>query len=407
MKREFFSVKTIAEARKGFVPARRTPAERCELAHGLGRVTAEAIRSPHDLPGFARSAVDGYAVRAADTFGASASLPVSLTLLAEVEMGAAPACAVGSGEAAAIPTGGALPAGADAIVMVEHTAPSMRGSVDVLRTVAPGEAVVRADEDLAAGAEIVPKGQRLRPAQLGVMAAAGITSFEAFVPPRVAILSTGDEIVAPDTADLELGQVRDATASALAGLVRRAGGAPVLSGIIPDDAALMRAAMEAAMSASDIVVASAGSSVGARDMTAEVVASLGAPGIWCHGLAVKPGKPTLLAECNGIPVLGLPGNPVSALVVFGLIGVPLIRTMAGQTRPELTPTTRALLTRDVPSAPGRLDVVQVRVSDGQAEPLFAKSSALSVLARADGQIQVPDKASGLYAGAEVTVELHG
>ncbi len=321
-------------------------------------------------------------------------------------MGTAPTVAVEAGEAVAIPTGGALPTGADAIVMVEHTTPSMRDTVDVLGAVAPGEGVVRADEDVVIGAELAPKGESLRPAQLGLLASAGVTSIAVFARPRVAILSTGNEVVPPATAQLELGEVRDATAGALAGLVRRAGGTPELCGIAADDSARVREELRAAMAWADIVVVSAGSSVGTRDLTAVVVESLGAPGICCHGLAIKPGKPTLLAECDGVPIVGLPGNPVSAIVVFSLIGVPLIQLVGGNERPAAPPTATAALARDVPSAAGRLDVVQVRLVDDQAEPLFAKSSALSVLARSDGQIQVPEDASGLYTGAAVTVELH-
>jgi molybdopterin molybdotransferase len=410
--REFFSVKTVSEVNAGFIPARRTRVEECALGDALGRVSAQPIVCAHDLPGFARSALDGFAVRASDTFGASSSVPAGLTVRGQVEMGRPPSIAVAPGEAVAIPTGGALPDGADAIAMVEHTTPAVGGTVDVLQPVAPGEGVVRADEDVRAGTEVVPSGQRLRPAQLGVLAAAGVTSVAVFARPRVSIFSTGDEVVAPETPHLEIGQVRDATASALAGMTRRSGGAPEIGEIIPDEFAHMRASLEAALEHSDLVVVSAGSSVGARDLTAEVVGSLGDPGIWCHGLAIKPGKPTLLAECGDVPILGLPGNPVSALVVFGLIGLPLIQRIGGNTRPTPIPRLPAVLTRDVPSAPGRLDVVQVRLAQStpeacEAEPLFAKSSALSVLALADGQIQVPEEASGLYSGAEVMVELHG
>ena len=413
MTREFFSVKTVAEVNAGFRPARRTVVEACALGDALGRVTAQPIVCAHDLPGFARSAVDGFAVRASDTFGASSSVPAGLTVLGQVDMGSSPTSIVlAPGEAVAIPTGGALPDGADAIAMVEHTAPAVGGTVDVLQPVAPGESVVRADEDVRAGTEIVPSGQSLRPAQLGVLAAAGVTSVAVFARPRVSIFSTGDEVVVPETPRLEIGQVRDATASALAGMTHRGGGTPEIGEIIPDELTHMRVSLQAALEHSDLIVVSAGSSVGARDLTAEVVDSLGDPGIWCHGLAIKPGKPTLLAECGDVPILGLPGNPVSALVVFGLIGVPLIQQIGGNTRPTPAPRLPAVLTRDVPSAPGRLDVVQVRLGQStseacEAEPLFAKSSALSVLALADGQIQVPEDASGLYAGAEVMVELHG
>ena len=407
MKREFFSVKTVAEARRGFRPARRTPPETILLEDALGRVAAAAIESAHDLPGFARSALDGYAVRAADTFGASSTLPVALEIVGSVTMGTAPSVAVEPGTAASISTGGALPQGADAVVMVEHTTPAASDSVEVLTALAPGEAVVSADEDVAAGARLVAAGRRLRAEDLGLLAAAGVSELRAFARPRVAIVSTGDELVPPSTRDLAPGQIRDSTASALAGYVRSAGGTPQPRGIVPDEPSRLRTELEDALAESDMVVVSAGSSVGARDLTAEVVGSLGEPGIWCHGLALKPGKPTLLAECGGVPLIGLPGNPASALVVFRLLGVALVRAIGGEDEPRGAPRVRGELVRDVPSAPGRLDVVQVSLAEGRVEPIFAKSSSLSALALADGQIEVPEDAGGLYAGSEVAVELHG
>jgi len=283
----------------------------------------------------------------------------------------------------------------------------MEGTVEVLRPVAPGDGMVRADEDARAGAELVPAGRPLRSQDLGLLAAAGVTVLEVHVRPRVAILSTGDEVVDPATAELEVGQVRDASTVALAALVREAGGDPLPMGIVSDDRAALHAALEAAVDAADLVVVSAGSSVGGRDETAAAVAALGPPGIWCHGLAIKPGKPTLLAECGDVPVIGLPGNPRSALVVFRLIGMPLVRRAGGWTAPPPEALTRARLERDVPSAAGRLDVVQVSVSDGVATPLFGLSALLSVLTAADGYLVIDEPATGLAAGAEVEVTLYG
>nr|WP_275404090.1 molybdenum cofactor synthesis domain-containing protein [Pseudonocardia acidicola] len=244
----------------------------------------------------------------------------------------------------------------------------------------------------------------MRAPDLGLLAAAGVTAVAVHARPRVTIVSTGDEVVPPCTAELAPGQVRDATASALAGLVADAGGEPVVAGIVPDDPGALEATLREVLPTADLVVVSAGSSVGARDETAGAVAALG--DIWCHGLAIKPGKPTLLAECAGIPVVGLPGNPLSALVVFRLVGVPLVWRLAGCEVPPPEPTTRARLSRDVPSAGGRLDVVQVSVRDGVAAPLFGPSALLSVLTRADGHLIVPEPATGLDAGCEVEVTLY-
>lgn len=408
------------------------------LGAALRRVTAAPVTAPHPLPGFPRSTVDGYAVRAADTYGASEGLPGYLTVTGAVRMGAAPDVIVTAGSAVSMPTGGAIPPGADAVVMIEYTTEAMPGTIEVVRPVAPGEGVVRADEDAAEGQQIIPNGCVLRPQDLAMLAAAGVTSVRVHARPVVTIFSTGDEVVPPDTQVLSPGQVRDATASALAALVADAGGEPVHGGIVSDDPGALERALRAALPASDVIVISAGSSVGTRDETANAVAALGPPGVWCHGLAIKPGKPTLLAECragpasggqasggqgsggpgragpdgsagtgaSGVPVIGLPGNPRSALVVFRLIGMPLIRLVGGCAAPPPEPSARATLSRDLASATGRLDVVQVKVSGGVATPLFGVSALLSVLTEADGYIMIPEEATGLDAGTEVEVTLY-
>ena len=416
--REFFTTRTVAEALAGFRPVRRTQAETAPLRAALRRVTAEPVRAPHPLPGFARSTVDGYAVRAADTYGVSEGLPGYLTVTGAVKMGAAPDVTVTVGNAVSMPTGGAIPPGADAVVMIEYTAEAMPGTIEVVRPVAPGEGVVRADEDATEGQEIIPNGSVLRPQDLAMLAAAGVTTVPVHARPVVTIFSTGDEVVPPDTQELEPGQVRDATASALAALIADAGGEPVHGGIVSDDPDALEKALRAALPASDVIVISAGSSVGTRDETANAVAALGPPGIWCHGLAIKPGKPTLLAECGtgrdgstgtetpGVPVIGLPGNPRSALVVFRLIGTPLIRLVGGCATPPPEPSARATLSRDLASETGRLDVVQVKVDGGVATPLFGASALLSVLTEADGYVTIPEEATGLDAGTDVSVTLY-
>jgi len=410
----------VAQALAGFRPARRTPAERVPAADALHRVPAGPVTAPHALPGFARSTVDGYAVRAADTYGASEGLPGYLQVTGAVlmgpVMGTAPAVTVAAGTAVSMPTGGVLPPGADAVVMIEYTQQVMPGTIEVVRPVAPGEGIVRADEDAVPGAALVPAGRPLRAQDLAMLAAAGVTTVSVHARPRVTVLSTGDEVVPPEAAALRPGQVRDATAVALAALVTQAGGAPAYGGIVPDDPRALETALRSALTASDLIVISAGSSVGARDETAGVVRRLGE--IWCHGLAVKPGKPTLLAECAGVPVIGLPGNPRSALVVFRLLGVPLVHLVGGcatspagpsPVGPSMGPPepwVRARLARDLPSAAGRLDVVQVRVRDGVATPLFGPSALLSVLTAADGYVIIPDEATGLDAGTEVDVTIY-
>jgi molybdopterin molybdotransferase len=423
---EFFTVRTVSDALAGFRPARRTAAESVPLDEALARVPTVPLSAPHALPGFARATVDGFAVRAADTYGASEGLPSYLDLAGEVRMGEPPEVEVRPGTAVAIATGAPLPPGADAVVKVEHTQAATAELLEILRPATPGEGMVRADEDAVPGAELVPAGRPLRAQDLGMLAAAGLTEVAVHARPRVTIVSTGDELVPASTPELPTGQVRDATAPALAALVREAGGEPHFAGIVPDDretlASTLRAALkgrepstllkgsdplEGLLPESDVVVVSAGSSVGARDETAAAIASLGEPGIWCHGLALRPGKPTLLADCGGVPVIGLPGNPRSALVVFRLVGMPIVRQVGGCTDPPPEPAVRARLERDLPSAAGRLDVVQVRLAEGEAIPLFGSSSLLSILTVADGYLVVPEAATGLAAGSEVEVTLYG
>lgn len=399
----FLTVMTVAEALTALAPARRSAIVAAVPA--LGVVPSEDVVCGERLPGWARATVDGYAVRASDTYAAAETLPAFLEVIGAVTMGRAPEGQVGPGAAMAIPTGGLIPRGADAVVMVEHTTEPMPGHVELLRGVAPGDGILQAGEEASAGDVLAPAGRPLRAADLGLLASAGVTELLAHAPPRVGIVSTGDEIVPPETTTPLPGQVRDACAPALAGLVREAGGGPVLRGIVPDDAGELERVLGEAVAQDDVVVVSAGSSVGARDLTASVAARLGE--VVCHGLAIKPGKPTLLADCGGVPLIGLPGNPRSALVVFRLVGVPLVRTVAGITAPPPAATVKAALARDVPSAAGRLDVVQATVRGGIATPRFGSSALLGPMVGADGFFRVPEAATGLGAGSEVEVELYG
>ncbi|MBA2531815.1 MAG: molybdopterin molybdenumtransferase MoeA [Nocardioidaceae bacterium] len=408
--REFFRTRTVAEALASLPGVTATSAERVGLDEALARIPKDDIVAQWPLPGFARSTVDGYAVQAVDTYGVSEGLPAYLDVIGAVTMGTAPDLVLRPGTAATMPTGGVMPDGADAVVMVEHTQQTIPGTVEVVRPVAPGDGLIKADEDVAVGQLLAPAGRPLRAPDLGMLAAAGVTSLAVHARPVVGICSTGDEVVPPETAELAVGQVRDATASALAGLVREAGGVPRSYGIVADDGMRLERVLRDAVSDCDLVVVSAGSSVGARDETAGAVERLGPPGIVCHGIAVRPGKPTLLAQCGEVPVVGLPGNPLSALVVFRLVGMPLVRRVGGCTRVPPEPRARARLTRQLASQAGRLDVIQVRLEreDGQlvASPLFGASALLSVLTAADGYTIVPEEATGLDAGVEVDVTLY-
>jgi molybdopterin molybdotransferase len=405
--REFFTVKTVSDALAGFRPSHRAPAETVALAQAGGRVPTAAIVARAALPGFDRSSVDGYAVRARDTFGASEGIPAYLRVTGAVRMGTSAQDDVVGQTAVAIPTGGMLPPGADAVVMIEHSQEAMPGTVEVVRPVAPGENVVRSDEDAAPGATLVSPGRPLRAQDVAMLAAAGVSEIAVHAAPRVTILATGDEVVTPDTPALAPGQVRDALSASIGVLIHEAGGLPVSAAIVPDDRDQLRDALAEAVTTSDFVVICAGSSVGGRDETAAAVASLPDSEIWCHGLAIKPGKPTLLARSGEIPIIGLPGNPRSALVIFRTIGMPLLRRVGGWSVEPRPGSIRARLSRDLPSAAGRLDVVQVRLRDDEAEPIFGPSALLSVLTAADGYVIVEEDANGLSAGDAVDVIPYG
>jgi molybdopterin molybdotransferase len=374
----------------------------------LDRVLASPVHAPHPLPPFIRSTVDGYAVRAKDTFGASQSLPAYLKLIGEVPMGASPDLKIESGQAAIVHTGGMLPDGADAVEMLEDTQRIGEHEIEVFKPLGVGQHVLNAGEDVAEGDIVLEAGTRLRPQELGGLMALGIEEVTVAEAPRVGILSTGDEIIDPRETP-KPGQVRDVNSYTLSALVQKTGGLPVRYGVIPDELASLENAARKSHKQDDIVVITAGSSVSARDMTAEVIASLGDPGVLVHGIAMRPGKPTILASADGTPAIGLPGNPVSALIVGGLFLVPVIRHMLGLRGPALIPTAHALMTVNVPSETGREDYLPVRLNDGvdglEAEPIYGRSNLIFTLVRADGLIQIPPEATGITAGQPVEVRL--
>ncbi|HLF28931.1 MAG TPA: gephyrin-like molybdotransferase Glp [Anaerolineae bacterium] len=384
------------------------PIESIPILAALDRVIAESPLAPGPLPAFARSTMDGYAVRAADTFGASETLPTYLTVIGEAPMGQAPAFEIGRGQAAIIHTGGMLPKGGDAVVMIERTQVARENEIEVLRSVAVGENVIQIGEDIQAGEALLPIGHRLRPQDLGGLAATGITRVSVAQRPRVAILATGDEVV-PADAEPAPGQVRDVNTYTVAGLVERAGGVPLPRGIAPDDLEALYHAARAALDASDALVLSAGSSVSVRDMTSGVIARLGQPGVLVHGVSLKPGKPTILAVCEGKPVFGLPGNPVSAMVVADLFLTPTVWHLQGLAHPAQPRSIQARLGRNVASTPGREDYIQVKLleRDGEvwAEPIFGKSNLIYTLVKADGLLVVPLDANGVQAGERVEVRV--
>lgn len=381
-------------------------AEEIETAAALNRVTVHSIKAPYPLPNFTRSTVDGIAVRAADTFGASESLPAYLQMAGEVPMGAAPDFSLQPGECGLIHTGGMLPAGADAVVMIEYTQSARAGEMEVLRAAAVGENVIKVGEDVAQGEEVISSGTRLRPAEIGGLMALGITQLQVAARPVVGLISSGDEVIQPGE-PLGPGQVRDVNSYSLSALVETAGGKPIRYGIVPDRFEALQAAASRALEECDLVVITAGSSASARDLTSQVIQALGEPGVLVHGVHVRPGKPTILAVCNGKPVIGLPGNPVSALVIAGLFVVPVLEKLAGWKQERPRPSIPARISLNIASQAGREDWIAVRLLSSphgfQAEPVFGKSNLIFTLARADGLVRIPPDANGLSAGEMVDV----
>jgi len=406
---DFLKVISPADAMqrlRSALPGRPSRGEELELLPALGRVTAFDVLAADAVPGFARSTVDGYAVRARDTFGAGPEQPAYLELKGQVIMGRRAEGEVSPGTAIQVPTGGMLPPGGDAVVMLEYAAELGGDMLEVVRPVAPGENVMAAGEDFARGAVVVPAGRRLQPADLGALAAAGLRTIVVQPRPRVAILSTGDELVAVDE-EPGPGQVREVNSVSLAAAIIGDGGDPLLLGIVPDRESELAEAVIGACRQAGLVLLSGGSSVGKADLVPAVLARLGQ--VLAHGLAVKPGKPTVVAVCGDIPVIGLPGHPVSALVVYDVLVGPLVRLLAGEREVYPVPGLRARLTRNLPVRGGVEEHVRVRLIEGEsgwaAEPLPGKSGAISSLARADGLVRVPASRRGLNEGDEVEVRL--
>ncbi len=402
------------------------------VSSALGRITAADVFAPHPLPDFQRTTVDGYAVRAQDTFGATDSLPAYLNLIGEVPMGDTPSFELGAGQCALIHTGGMLPKGADAVVMLEYTQTIRRGDlhgrppheqsgtgaspvptseIEIFKSVADGENVIRIGEDVAQNQLVIPKGTQIRPSEIGGLMALGFTTVHVAKEPRVGLISTGDEVIEPSQRPRP-GQVRDINSYTLGALVEKSGGVAKRYGIIADQFSALKEAAAQALSECDVVIITAGSSASTRDMTAEVIRQLGEPGVLVHGINTRPGKPTILGVCAGKAVIGLPGNPVSALVNGYLFVVPVVEKLLGAL-PKPKATVQAKLTVNLPSQAGREDWWPVKLIENrksqivnyEAAPIFGKSNLIFTLAAADGLLRIHPDATGLSAGEMVEVVL--
>jgi molybdopterin molybdotransferase len=373
--------------------------EEIPLGEALHRVLSRDAMAREDIPGFARSTVDGYAVRASDTVGASEGIPAILRVTGEVAMGEEPARPLGSGEGFALPTGAMLPSGADAMVMVEHTE-RIGDEVLVQRPVAPGENVILPAEDFARGSVIIPRGRVLSPRDAGILAAAGYERVPVYRRPVVGIISTGDELV-PIRETPGPGQVRDANGPLCAAFAEELGCLPVLYGIVRDDRDALGLALDRAILECDAVFLSGGSSKDFRDHTASVIGERGE--VLVHGIGIAPGKPAIIGLADGRPILGLPGHPASAYVGLHALGGPLLSAMSGV--PEKARRVSAVLTENIPSQRGRVEFVRVKLDGGRAVPCFGKSGLLNTFAGSDGLVRVPAEREGIEAGETVEVIL--
>lgn len=455
--KNFFHVRTTAEAKATLINAWETKPlgeEVIPITQALGRILATKLVSPEDIPPFHRSTMDGYAVRAQDTFGASEALPAILEIIGEVHMGQLPEKPVLRGQTARISTGGTLPEGADACVMIEYTHLADEHTVLIERPVAPGENVIHKGEDIHEGQIVLEAGRVLRPFEIGAMAAIGQTAAHVVKRPKIAIISTGDEIVLPHKAPGP-GQIRDINTYSLAASALAAGALPFTLGIAGDEYQEVKDKVERGLASAGIVVVSGGSSVGARDVVVKVLEDLGPPGVLVHGVSMRPGKPVIIAICQGKPIFGLPGHPVSALTTFDVFvkftiehlyrcSLPepdsagnTVSNESGKSVPELKPQANASekagvtsdpnsrerilrlqtqpsiveakLGRSISSAPGREDHIRVRLrrEAGElfADPVLGKSGLISIMVHSDGEIIVPINCEGLKTGTLVQVRI--
>ncbi|MDO0823389.1 molybdopterin molybdotransferase MoeA [Desulfosporosinus nitroreducens] len=406
---ELFKVQTLAEAidsLKPYVLSFYQRVEKIPLAESLGRILTQDIPATCALPHFRKSTMDGMAVRAADTFGASESMPALIECCGEIRMGEAPSKTLEQGTGLLMPTGGMLPEGADAVVMVERLEHFGETLYGVTKAVAPGENLIDIGEDLVEGEIILSEFTRIRAQEMGLLASLGL----AYVPvlPRfhVGILSTGDEIIPPEQEPLP-GQSRDINGYTLLGQALASGADARYYGIVKDNLEELRKVLAQMLKENDVVLLSGGSSVGLRDLSAQLIGELGEPGLLFHGLALKPGKPTIGGVVDGKLIFGLPGHPASAMVVFDTLVRPLLD--GSLLNPQVDPLPKGALSQNLYSGSGREEFVRVRIipkGEGwQVEPVRGKSGLIRTMVLADAIVHIPLDTEGIEAGKEVSFRL--
>lgn len=387
--------------------------EKIKLNNAAGRILAEDILSPVDLPPFSRSTVDGYAVKAADTAGASASMPTYLDIIGSIQMGQKTEIELKSGQVAAVPTGGMIPQNADAVLMIEDTEKIESKLIESFKALAVGENIVQKAEDIGAGELLFKKGHKIMARDIGALAGLGITEFDVFQKAAVSIISTGDELI-PAEAKAKAGQIRDINSYSIAAYLDKIGAETKKVGIIKDKFDNLKSALQKELG-QDLVLISGGSSVGIKDMTIDLLNSLGEPGVLLHGLAIKPGKPTILADIEGTIVVGLPGHPASAWTVNTVLSAEIVRVLNGEKKPSEMGSENnkyfieAELTRNLVSDKGREEYIPVKIIEKNeklfAEPLLAKSSLITNLAYGDAVLKIPQNKEGIDKGELVRLKL--
>ena len=384
--------------------------EKVPVTEAEGRILAREIKSEINLPPFSRSTMDGYAVQGEDTFGATENLPIYLEVVGEVKMGEEAQKEIKSGEALAVPTGGMMPPGADAVVMVEYTEELEGNEIEITKSVAAGENVVQAGEDIAAGEVLLAGGHLLRAQDIGALTGIGVTEVEVFRLPEVTVFSTGDELI-PPAEEPAVGEIRDINSYSIGSRASKAGAKINYGGIIGDRKEDLVTALESELETSDLIILSGGSSVGIKDLTIEVLNSLGEPGVLVHGVSIKPGKPTILAIIDETPIIGLPGHPTSAMVVFEIVVAPIIQKLAGRRDDEIGVKSQvsARLSRNLASDPGREEYIRVSLEekDGElwAAPSLGKSSLITTMVEADGLAKVGLGTEGVKQGSKIPILL--
>jgi len=406
--KQYLTLKNALDLLLAKIPFKSLPSEEIPIEEAYFRIAAEDVFSPENLPGFKRSTVDGFAVRAQDTFGAKDTMPAYLTVKGEILMGAVPSFELNPGEAAYIPTGGMLPKGADAVVMVEHVNVVSSDLIEILKPVGPLENVILEDEDIKKGELVISAGTKLKPHHIGGLAGLGITKIKVTAKPKVGIILTGDEII-PHHEKVSPGKVRDINSFTLAGMILEEGGIPVKFGIVKDDYQAIKELVTKAYHQTDMVLITGGTSAGTKDVTAQVIDELGPPGVLFHGVSIKPGKPIIGGLCGNKPIFGLPGHPVAVYVCFSFLVKPVLQKMMGLASKNYTPFIKAKMAKSIQSQAGRTDFIRVYLEEKDGElyavPLISKSGLIMSLVKADGIVIISEDLLGIEKDEEVAVFL--